>query len=242
LTSQPSRRTKPLKRSELASPPTLPPRADPNSAAAKFFGLLSKRREVNIRWRYFIEEWKKIFPPLQVNVIEETVTLDGRLSQSDSSQEALTRAGIRGVGLQGKGVHEELVMLAGSLSTPPPTPRRQRNASIRDDCSPSSPASPKIQPRSRFPTRWLRRRYQELLGRLPTLNYIPETPEKGSLPSGSYEVKLEHNALAFSERYGLKRLADPDEIDKKWLQLAAQADAAAAEEEKRLRKLRTGLK
>ncbi|KAF7320274.1 hypothetical protein MKEN_00812000 [Mycena kentingensis (nom. inval.)] len=47
-------------------PTSLPERADPNSAAARIFGRLSKRREVNNRWRYWKNESLKVHPPLEV--------------------------------------------------------------------------------------------------------------------------------------------------------------------------------
>ncbi|KAJ7293404.1 hypothetical protein C8J57DRAFT_1490821 [Mycena rebaudengoi] len=59
LTSPHSRIRRPLDKKHLACPTTLPARADPASADARLLGPFSKRRETNIRWRYFVAECKK---------------------------------------------------------------------------------------------------------------------------------------------------------------------------------------
>ncbi|KAF8898926.1 hypothetical protein BD779DRAFT_48542 [Infundibulicybe gibba] len=87
LTSAHSRTTKPLSPQALNSPPLMPARANPSSEEARLLGRLSKRREVNIRWRYFTVEWKKIRPPLEVVVKDIS---------HDQGSPHIMRPGVRG--------------------------------------------------------------------------------------------------------------------------------------------------
>ncbi|KAF5374858.1 hypothetical protein D9758_000466 [Tetrapyrgos nigripes] len=169
LTSSIARSTAtPVKQEYLKFPPDLSPRADPTSEEARLLGPLSKRLEINKRWRFYTKEWRKVLPPAGVFVKSPDGTVTSDLSQ----------VGIRSVGLQDdvfKGIEE----IVGPLETPRPITRRERRlASDRTH---------------RHPSRWLRRRYQELLGRLPTLVYShdPNRPEK----QGNYAVYLSTNAL-----------------------------------------------
>ncbi|KAJ7630762.1 hypothetical protein FB45DRAFT_545811 [Roridomyces roridus] len=101
LTSGVSRTTKALSEPQLAFPPTLPSRADPSSDQARLLGPLSKRRQVNIRWRYFTAESKKVWLPLQVVVGDST-----------SQREDVREAGIRALPMQGLHVHEDVESIA----------------------------------------------------------------------------------------------------------------------------------
>lgn len=61
----------PLKPLDLVIPPNLPAKFDPESAEAKALGRLSKRREVNLRWRFFTRETAKVYPPLGQDKMDE---------------------------------------------------------------------------------------------------------------------------------------------------------------------------
>ncbi|KIK48437.1 hypothetical protein CY34DRAFT_20834 [Suillus luteus UH-Slu-Lm8-n1] len=138
LTSGFSRKKKPLILDDLSFPPILPERADPNSSDALILGPFSKRREVNARWKYFKQEWKKVLPPLQISVSPSQEV-------GDEGSELGASAAVRKIGFDGTVVLEELVHLTTKSEN-------------------TSGASP--------PRRWLRRRYQELLGRLPILTFF----------------------------------------------------------------------
>jgi hypothetical protein len=205
LISGQSRATKPLARKSLDFPPTLPTRADPASDDVKLLGPLSKRREVNIRWRYFINEWKKVYPPLQVVANDLSHGVRDGVHGAD-----LIRAGIRGFGMQGRGVFEDISSIAGPLRMSDTLTRKERrNAEIVPEPTSSHPA--------RHPSRWLRRRYQELLGRLPVLTYS----RHGTNSKGSYAVSLSRNALAPSLHLTAARSPELKSVDdRKWLALA----------------------
>lgn len=169
LTSQFSR-NKPLKPKRLDSPPKLPARADPTSEEARLVGPLSKRREVNIRWRYYTEEWKKILPPLQVQVRDKAADTTA-VNPGD-----VQRAGIRPIGLQGAGVQEELHDLA-TQGQGRPLPRREQRSRFQEAISPQFKA----------PRRFVRRRFQDLLGQIPVLTYTHSVDSEGN-KTGRYTV------------------------------------------------------
>lgn len=162
LTSGLSRKKKPLGPGDLSFPPILPERADPNSSDAKILGPFSKRREVNARWKYFRQEWKKIFPPLQISLPP------GR----EMGVEGSDRSDIRQIGFEGTTVLEELVQLT-----------TKRNNQSRQGVE------------ELLPNRWLRRRYQELLGKLPILTFTPTRGDGKGRKPGSFAVSLAPNAL-----------------------------------------------
>jgi len=179
----------PLKPEHLIFPPVLPARADPSSEEARLLGPLSKRREVNKRWRYFVTEWKKILPPLEVVV----KTPDG---SENTGLDDVSQAGIRSAGFQGYGVFKEIEDIIGPVTPARPITRRERRTRPEDNPSPPS-AMP------RHPSRWLRRRYQELLGRLPALiyGYDPRYPEgRGSYSAQASIGALHHDVKATAHR------------------------------------------
>ncbi|KAH7910694.1 hypothetical protein BJ138DRAFT_982405, partial [Hygrophoropsis aurantiaca] len=159
LTSGLSRRTKPLSPKDLSFPPTLPERANPMSEEAALLGPFSKRREVNIRWRYFTKEWKKILPPLKISLEEHSLVEEAGIVKEPASP-----IDLRGIGFHDTNVLEEVLYLAGR-----PWERQQRTRRLKHNSNEST--SPVISPfDGHLPKRWLQRRYQELLGRLPILS------------------------------------------------------------------------
>lgn len=208
LTSGHSRITKPLTPRSLDFPPTLPIRANPVSDDAQLLGALSKRREVNIRWRYFVNEWKKVYPPLQVVANDPSQGFRNCVNDAD-----LKRAGIRGFGMQGWGVFESISSIAGPLHMPNALTRKARqNANAVLEVPQPTTSRP-----ARHPSRWLRRRYQELLGRLPVLMYS----RSGTTSKGSYSVSLPRNALAPSLYMTAARSPELKSVDdREWLVLA----------------------
>ena len=200
---------KPLKPSHLSGPPTLPPRANPSSEDARLFGPFSKRREVNIRWRYFSDHWKRLYPPLEVTVKEQGAR------ETSSQEDVILGARIRGVGMQTAGLLAELMSLTGSGSERPPTPRRIDPAYLPH--SVSRAADWQV-----LPNRFLRRRYRELLGRIPilTYSYVPGQPVMGTkdCPAGKYEVSLAPNALSPRIQHETARSKVLDDVDLAWFE------------------------
>lgn len=181
LTSSRSRTTKPLQDRYLHSPPTLPSRADPNSEEAKLLGPFSKRREVNIRKRYFRAESAKVLPPLQVTL--EKASPDG--VHTTTNMDDVHKAGIRHLNFQGFGIFEEIESFTSPPWTPPCATRRMRKqvAQTKDHEQPCSTSHPESTDdtasrasntdassfSTTLPRRFLRRRFQSLLGKIPIL-------------------------------------------------------------------------
>jgi hypothetical protein len=192
----------------LLSPPTLPPRASPSSEDARLFGPFSKRREVNIRWRYFSYQRNRLYPPLEVSVKQQGT------QETSSQEDALLGARIRGVGMQTAGQLDEVKLLAGPASEKPPAPRR-----IDQIYLPHTPSS--ATDRRSLPNRFLRRRYRELLGRIPVLtySYVPgESVTSNDYPTGKYEVSLAPTALSQYVRQETVHSQELDVVDLAWFE------------------------
>jgi hypothetical protein len=198
---------KALSAKNLENPPTLPTRADPWSEEARVFGPFSKRRRVNIIWKYFTNNWRRLYPPLELSMVPEP---------SASPSSAPPKSAVRDVGLQGLGLLEEVRRLAGPIRNSPPMPRRQRR-----ELKAMVPESSETHSRehstfylSETSTRFMRRRYRELLGRLPILTYKPNL--SGSR-SGGYSVSLDQAAIHPQIRTPPSTLPDTDAVDLAWI-------------------------
>ncbi|KAI0652073.1 hypothetical protein C8Q79DRAFT_896689 [Trametes meyenii] len=211
FTSDASRMTKALSGRALAHPPNLPPRADPKSPEAQALGPFSKRREVNLRRRFFQAELQKTMFPLQV-VVEEapagTTTSSGGATATErrTDADALAGARIRAVGLQHSGVFEEIEALASA-------PRKQRRSPQGTFVDGSTQERPGPYFQSHLPTRFLRRRYQQLLARTPMLLYKPPRTTSQGIQSGKYQVTL--SPMAAKRSAPTNRIAS--EIDVAWI-------------------------
>lgn len=144
LTSPHSRTTKPLSKSDTIKPRSMPASACLLSEDARIYGQLSKRREVNIRWRQFRIETKKLLPPLGA----DSVTKDGKL-QFRIPYNLENSLNVESV--------------VGELCRGPTKTRREQEELESDDSQ-----APLIY---RHPSRWVRRRYRWLLSRTPKLVY-----------------------------------------------------------------------
>ncbi|KAG9314215.1 hypothetical protein JVU11DRAFT_5001 [Chiua virens] len=194
LTSGISRTTKPLQRHHLTSPPGLPGRANSDSDDAVLLGPLSNRREYNIRWRFFKNEWKKVYPPLHVSTQHPTSSI----SMDISSDPPLK------FGFQDTAILQELLALAGSPSASPDPPGKQRRSQRIHNTTDANPFDGSL------PLRWLRRRYQALLGRLPLL--IPR-PSSRDNSKRTYDVQLADNAITASRPHPPRlRYVDVDDL------------------------------
>ncbi|PPQ64489.1 hypothetical protein CVT26_002028 [Gymnopilus dilepis] len=162
LTTSLARTTKPLDKKDLTSPRTLPERADPSSEDARLFGPLSKRREVNIRQRFFQNEIKKVLPPLEVEYPQpQTVQGDGEVSTSFAARKIVDQKNLLVDGLQ---------KVIGEIALERPKPRRERSSTSVVQNLSSVPEEV-----DRHPCRWVRRRYRALLARIPRLIHDPQS-------------------------------------------------------------------
>lgn len=215
LCSDIARTTKALTPKKLVTPPKLPERADPKSEEARLLGPFSKRREVNMRWRFYTTEIKKVLPPLQLQVEEKRA--QGTTLKTDP--DTVNNLGIRPIGFQGQGVFEEVARIAGNLVPLMNLPRRERQA--QGEGSPPTTGSPHFSSLPRGSTlspRFVRRRFQTLLFKLPIFSYSYSKPKEGSPPSaGHYTVTQSPNALSQETRYLDTRCADAEPVEIEWL-------------------------
>ncbi|KAI0963967.1 hypothetical protein AcW1_000901 [Taiwanofungus camphoratus] len=229
LTSGLARKTRPIEHRMLRSPPTLPERAGPTSVQARLLGSFSKRREVNIRWRYFTEQVKKVYPPLQVSIEEKTES--GEVRQY-TDRDRLVRAGVRCMGMQGEGIFEEVQALA---RPPAKTPARQ----APEDTSEAESAESSHSVESHLRPRFLRRRFARLLGRLPVLTYSHRSQANESENSGQsigrYQVSLATNAIGYSLRRSPNRFPKVHPDDFAWIRSAEIEDERREEAEMQAR-------
>lgn len=219
LTSIHSRTTKALDKDNLITPPILPLRVDPSSEEARLLGPFSKRREVNIRWRYFKRESRKILPPLQLSVKEISDSFE--VTKTSSDVHDIASVGIRGIGLQASRLVEEAQILAGPAWKSLSIPRR-----AREKAESQTPQLPNDNPfNSSLPTRWLRKRYQDLLGRVPILTYsYKKSLDESGNHRGWYEVSLAPSAISSHIRYGAHRLPPADDSALSWIQRAKKQE------------------
>ncbi|KAF9527777.1 hypothetical protein CPB83DRAFT_907377 [Crepidotus variabilis] len=145
LISPYSRRTKPLDPNDIEPPRTLPERANVLSKDAMLFGPLSKRREANIRRRFFDIETKKLLPPLRSSTVRSS-SFPPR-----SHLDAISA------------LHDNLQATIGPLGRSPTRTRRERL---------SAPEEYKAENQEeRHSSRWIRRRFRALISRVPELSY-----------------------------------------------------------------------
>jgi hypothetical protein len=137
-------------------------------------------------------------------------------TQETSSQEdALLGARIRGVGMETSGQLDEVKSLAGPASEKPPAPRRIDQIYLPHTHPPAAD-------RRSLPNRFLRRRYRELLGRIPilTYTYVPDESVTSSndYPMGKYQVSLAHTALSQYVRQETAHSQELDAVDLAWFE------------------------
>lgn len=176
----------------MANPPTLPARANPTSDEARLLGPLSKRREINVRWRYFVQEWKKIRPPLDLT--------EANIQDNGSATEALSKR----FPFHNYGLLDELIQFSGVSQAQRPLTRRER---LADADTPEQNISS-----TRHPSRWLRRRYLGLLGRIPIL-----TMQRTRQGQPEYLISLFPDSLSHVLRGTSARLPPIDDINRSWL-------------------------
>ncbi len=135
-------------------------------------------------------------------------------AQETSSQEgALLSAKIRGVGLQTAGLLDEVKSLAGSASERPPAPRRVDPIYLPHTHSSTADRRSTL-------NRFLRRRYRELLGRIPVLtySYVPgeSVTSSNGYPTGKYGVSLDPTSLSQYVRQEAVHSQELDSVDLAW--------------------------
>ena len=171
-----ARRGSPRTQRQLQNPFSLPSRADPESSDAKILGPLSKRREVNLRWRFFEEE-VKVQPPLRLP--ERCLSLYIVQQPCGDRQDRGDRRWRYGT------THTTACRISGNLrprdlesiaSPNPNVPKRATNPSLPNQTNNIPPPS--------TANRLIRRQHRKLLGKILILTYF----KRPNNPVGRYQV------------------------------------------------------
>ena len=192
---------------QLQHPPILPKRADPTSDDAKILGPFSKRREVNLKWRFFDQEMSRVQPPIEVfraHVIEEHTPLHNPTGTSTTREENTERSKqptLPLVGFQGTSVLRDLEAIASPTLN---APKRATDSTHRD---------PTSNPPTTFAVnRFIRRQHRKILAKIPILTYLKRPNDS----TGKYKVSL--SPLACSDKL-TSAVPMADEADLAWLRL-----------------------
>ena len=189
---------------QLEHPPILPPRADPESSDAKILGPLSKRREVNLRWKFFEAETAKVWPPIEVSRVH-AVEPPAPLDKPPGSEGADTvQPAPPAVGFLGTSVLRDLESIA---SPNPNVPKRNTNPSLPNPTNYALPTS--------TVNRFIRRQHRKLLRKIPILTYFKHPKS----PVGKYEVSLSPLASSGLLVELTSNVPMADEADLAWLRL-----------------------
>ncbi|EPT01472.1 hypothetical protein FOMPIDRAFT_56238 [Fomitopsis schrenkii] len=216
-------------------PPSLSARADPDSEEARLYGPFSKRREVNLRWRFYSKQLRYIYPPLEVGLEQGP---RGSPQRRTVDRSALQAAGIRPMALQGTGLVQEIEHVART-GHPPDTDSKDPELT-----------------RSHLRPRFLKRRFARLLERMPQLTYnvalaqsgVP-SPDAKQLYRGKADSKRLNSWKGYtvhlspvSARDSKTRAHDADEVDVAWIQWGSQhADSDKVKKSKKVKATPTGI-
>ncbi|KAF9015553.1 hypothetical protein BDQ17DRAFT_52832 [Cyathus striatus] len=185
--------TKPLNPRALQSPPTLPSQACADTQDAQLLGALSKRREVNIRWRYFSQQCKKVLPPLEITTAKQTNEMGIHIA-------------LHNFGFHNAGVTEGIQHLVGQYCLLPTPTRKQRTMEVSSP-DPGPNPDPDINLPRKHPSRWIRRRYQTLLQHIPIMEYTSD---------GKFSVELSPSGHVALHSGSHLRLPGIDRVSSKW--------------------------
>ena len=197
----------------LEHPPTLPARADTRSEDARLLGPLSLRRQVNIRWRFFSQQRDLTWWPLEV----DSSALAG--IQPNPSYP------IPSTGLEWFGMVQEIERLVTQSSDRPRDITLRQDAVREHDTTTDAVHAPHLLP-PKLPTRsrrWMRRRYRDLLARIPALVVQPSNPSTQGRSTPKYVVRRSSEE-AYIQGQGQRRTTTSKEIE--WIRRADEAAAS----------------
>lgn len=206
---------------QLQHPTILPKRADPTSVDARILGPLSKRREVNLRWRFFESETAKVQPPIEVSrvhVLQASTSLD-KLAETGVFEESNAKNANQPtpppVGFQGTSVLRDLETIASPSSN---IQKRAIDPALSDPpyniaCAPISTPTCTV-------NHFIRRQHRKILANIPILTYSKHLKN----PIGKYQVSLSPLAHSGPPTRLTSAVPMADEADLAWLRLPPPTD------------------
>ena len=196
---------KSLSKSRLQYPVDYPQRGIPGTAEQAIMGPLSKRRQKNLLWRGFVMETKKVHYPFEVVVSQR------QTAEEASHPAALVTRGVRPLGFQDQGLYEEVEAIAGFK--PAVLTGRERKALGIPAYHPVPRLS--LHPKSRLTERFIRRRFRQLIDKIPILKYSYDDTS-GKPPS--YSVHISPHALTKEHRYVTDKMSHATAEDLAWVE------------------------
>lgn len=197
----------------LINPPTLPARADPSCRETQLLGPFSKRREVNIRWRFFANETQKVLSPLEVHFDRSTEKAEEPVSQNLPSLKPRFICG----GFQDLDAIRMLESMAGDSDRAPRTRREKCLLNTTETSGQMENSTDRSTPY--LPTRFLRRCHQHLLAKLPILTAT------GSETVVSCNVTLSSRAIISAKRHGPSPAILTEGSNVAWIQTGHSSEA-----------------
>ncbi|CAE7232136.1 unnamed protein product [Rhizoctonia solani] len=220
LLASPLARTKPGSKTQPDEPASLSLALDKRG----WLGKLPERRERNLWWNWWREEPTKTLVPTEIKIIESSTDTPsaGSANPTDTSgdphSQPTTPLKLRQLGLPVVGTQESgLIRRAEEYSKSHITPKAPRRSAERSSVS----QDPRLEATTTFPpqSRFMRRRYRELLSKMPLLSFkptstsqIPPTPISDSTscdqtsttpplaPSGKFSVSVSPLAATLGPR------------------------------------------
>ena len=193
-------RSSPRTLKQLHHPPTLPARANPTSSDAKILGPLSKRREVNLRRKFFERETARVRPPLEVSRVHitelRTPLNDPAKTHENAGKEKPPTPPL--VGFQGTSVLRDLELVASPNLN-----------SLKSTVEPTLPDPAR---HMTAVNRFIRRQHRKILTEIPILT----DSKPPNCPTGRYQVSP--SPLACSDVL-TSAVPMADEADLAWLRL-----------------------
>ncbi|KAG8777513.1 hypothetical protein FRC12_000336 [Ceratobasidium sp. 428] len=205
-----------------------------------WLGKLPERREKNLWWKWWHEEISKIQVPTEIEVIEQTSSpepLNVTGSGSTNLVATVKQYGLPILKTQGTGLNHRVERLVRSRATPNP-PKRSSERIQETPTTNSTPAPLTVSQQNRF----YRRRYRDILSRMPFLSFKPtlDPPQKATSSisnlsaeqsdtvttlnavPGKYSVRLSPLAATRGKPRNRATLSVMSEEDRQWVQQAQE--------------------
>ncbi|KAG8716506.1 hypothetical protein FRC08_009360 [Ceratobasidium sp. 394] len=250
LLSAQQARTKPNSRTQPNGPAELSSLLEQRG----WLGKLPERREKNLWWRWWRAETTKIQVPAEIEVIEDKVganpglpagrtpvlssspgILDTAGSGSTNSVAAAQRYGLPILKTQGAGLGYLVEHFINNRAIPNP-PRRSPGRTQESPVVVSTTAASATSPHNRF----YRRRYRDVLNKMPFLSFKPapvsshtanstsetQQPDMQATPNatpGKYSVRISPLAATRGNPRNRVTYAVMSEEDRQWVQRAQEA-------------------
>ncbi|KAG8715138.1 hypothetical protein FRC11_005577 [Ceratobasidium sp. 423] len=170
LLASPLARTKPGLKNQPDEPAALSLALDKRG----WLGKLPERRERNLWWNWWREEPTKTLVPAEIEVTEPNSDLSANSSLESTTPLRLRQLGLPVTKTQGSGLIRRAEEYSRSHAVPKAPRRSTERSSESQDQGPKATIT--VPPQSRF----MRRRYRELLSKMPLMSFKPTSSSQAA--------------------------------------------------------------